>query len=576
MKSIFFHVVILLVFGITGLFLSLFFFNSILHASTLVIPYSLEPFDICEKFPLVWHYFKTAYLVLTFLSWIIIGNSIYSIIFKNISFKEKSKNIKKNKYTLSLTVGNNGEEEITIPEKSLYQNMLITGTTGSGKTSSAMYPFCKQLIEYEALNPEKKLGMLILDVKGNFYKQVLEFSKNAFREDDVILIRLGGNYTYNPIDKPNLKASVLSDRLKTILLLFSPNNSDDYWLDKASQVLAEGIKICRLYNDNYVTFSEIHKLIFSKDYFSEKIADLRKIFQNAKLAEEQCFELLSALDFFENEFKNLDDRVLSIVKSEISRITSMFISDYTVRKTFCPSRKDITFSGFQSCLEQGKIVVLSMNLAEYQNLAKFMAAYLKLDFQSEVLSSLSHLHNIRPSVFLCDEFHEFVTRTDAGFFAQSREARCINIVATQSYSSLVSTLKDSTCMRVLTQNLINKLWFRTDDSFTIEEIQKQLGKEEKEKTSYTVSENAKETNYHYLTNRFHSNSSNLSESFNTYTQNDFVYDTNFFTRELQVFDCLAFLSDGEKIIEPCKLKMTPYFQFNSNEGRFFNEKKFKP
>ena len=226
----------------------------------------------------------------------------------------------------------------------------------------------------------------------------------------------------------------------------------------------------------------------------------------------------------------------------------MFISDYTVRKTFCPSRKDITFSGFQSCLEQGKIVVLSMNLAEYQNLAKFMAAYLKLDFQSEVLSSLSHLHNIRPSVFLCDEFHEFVTRTDAGFFAQSREARCINIVATQSYSSLVSTLKDSTCMRVLTQNLINKLWFRTDDSFTIEEIQKQLGKEEKEKTSYTVSENAKETNYHYLTNRFHSNSSNLSESFNTYTQNDFVYDTNFFTRELQVFDCLAFLSDGEKII----------------------------
>ena len=449
---------------------------------------------------------------------------------------------------------------IFIPEKSLYQNILITGTTGSGKTSSAMYPFCKQLINYESLNSDKKLGMLILDVKGNFYEQTLKFARESYRENDVVLINLSGKEKYNPLDKPNLKASVLADRLKTILLLFSPNNTDDYWLDKAAQVLTEAIKLCRLINNNYVTFTEIHKIIFVPDYFSSKINSIKKDFQNAKFNDEHCFEILSCIDFFENEFKNLDERVASIVKSEISRITSMFVSDYNVKNTFCPSKETITFSGFKSCLEQGKIVVLCMNLAEHQNLARFIAAYLKLDFQSEVLRLLSNSSFIRPSVFLCDEFHEFVTRTDADFFAQSREAKCINIVATQSYSSLVKTLKDTTCMRVLTQNLINKLWFRTDDSFTIEEIQKQLGKEDKERKSHTISENAKETKYHYLTNRFHSNGSNLSESFNTYTQHDFIYDTNFFTRELGTFECLAFLSDGEKILEPNKLKMKPYFQ----------------
>lgn len=566
----------LLFFGVSGFFISLFFFNPILQANELIIPYSLEPFDICAKFPEVWYYLKIAYLILAFLSSMILGNSIYSLIFKNVSFKKKNKEIIDTDNTkLSLIIGDSENSQVSIPEKSLYQNMLITGTTGSGKTSSAMYPFCKQLIEYEALNPNQKLGMLILDVKGNFCEQTLKFAKSAFREDDIILIKLGGKFTYNPLDKPNLKASVLADRLKTILLLFSPNNSDSYWIDKAAQVLTECIKLCRLYQNGYVSFIEIHKLIFSPNYFEEKIQVLRKDFQNAKFNEEQCFELLSALDFFGTEFKDLDQRVLSIIKSEISRITSIFVSDYTVRKTFCPSQTEVTFSGFRSVLEQGKIVVLSMNLAEYQNLAKFMAAYLKLDFQGEVLSSLSSKNNIRPTVFLCDEFHEFVTNTDATFFAQSREAKCINIVATQSYSSLVNTLKDATCVRVLTQNLINKLWFRTDDSFTIEEIQKQLGKEEKEKTSYSISENAKETNYHYLTNRFHSNGSNLSESFNTYTQHDFIYDTNFFTRELPVFNCLAFLSDGEKILEPCKLKMKPYFQLNSNEGRFSNEKNFK-
>mgnify|MGYP006384071481 CR=1 FL=1 len=114
-----------------------------------------------------------------------------------------------------------------------------------------------------------------------------------------------------------------------------------------------------------------------------------------------------------------------------------------------------------------------MDIANYQNLARVLATYLKLDFQTEVLSSIS-FNNSRPCAFICDEYHEFVTSTDADFFAQSREAKCINIVATQSYSSLLNTLKDKTVTDVITQNLINKLWFRTDDIYTIENIQKQL------------------------------------------------------------------------------------------------------
>lgn len=569
MKSFLLHALFLLFAGISSFFFSLFFFRPILDATKLIIPYSLHPFDVCEKFPVFWHYTKIAYLFLSFLSAMILANSIYHLFFHHIT-KKKTPVICPSSNTLFLFIGKkyDSHEPIFLPEKSLYQNILITGTTGSGKTSSAMYPFCKQLMEYQAFNFEKKLGMLILDVKGNFYQQVLQFAENSFRKEDVILIQLGGKVTYNPLDKPNLKPSVLAERLKTILLLFSPSNSDSYWLDKSAQVLTECIKLCRLYNNNYVTFPEIHKLIFSTSYFQEKLQQLKSQFRNHQFNEEQCFDLLSALEFFESEFQSLDSRVLSIIKSEISRITSMFLSDYAVQKIFCPAQSDVTFPGFQSVLQEGKIVVLSMNLAKYQNLSRFIAAYLKLDFQTEVLSSLENHSVTRPTVFLCDEFHEFVTATDTNFFAQSREAKCINIVATQSYSSLLNTLKDATCVRVLTQNLVNKFWFRTDDTFTIEDIQKQLGKEEKEKTSYSISENAKETNYHYLTRRFHSKDSNLSESIQTYTQTDFLYDSHFFTQELPTFSCLTFLSDGKSILPPCKAQMEPYFQFNTNERRF--------
>ena len=103
----------------------------------------------------------------------------------------------------------------------------------AGKTSSAMYPFTRQLISYKANFFNEKLAMLILDVKGNYYKEVLQYANTYNRLEDIILIELGGFYKYNPLDKPNLKPIVLANKLKTILTLFSPNNSESYWLDKA-------------------------------------------------------------------------------------------------------------------------------------------------------------------------------------------------------------------------------------------------------------------------------------------------------------------------------------------------------
>ena len=209
-----------------------------------------------------------------------------------------------------------------------------------------------------------------------------------------------------------------------------------------------------------------------------------------------------------------------------------------------------------------------MNIAEYKNLSKIIAAYLKLDFQTEIMSNLSK-NKTKKTAFICDEYSEYVTKSDSEFFSLSREAKCINIVSTQSYSSLKNTLHDETSTKVIIQNLINKLWFRTDDIITIEEAQKQLGKEEKLKISKSISENAKTTNFNYITNSLNSHDSSLSESYNTYTQNDYIYDTNFFSQKLETFHCLAFLSNGNKILKPCNLKMFPYFY---NMKGDFNEK----
>lgn len=569
-KKFFHRCFFCMVFFLILCFVGFILFKPIYKSNSIVIPYSLHPYDICLTKPDLWKNIKFYFIVFYLISSFICSNSIYSLIFRNCFLNKKSNHksinmdIKQSTThkDLLLFVGKNESDNLVfIPEKSLYQNILITGTIGSGKTSSCMYPFTRQLMSYNQNDTSSKLGMLILDVKGNYYREVARFANACNRLSDLYVIQLGGTIKYNPLDKPNLKPSVLANRLKTILMLFSPNNSDSYWLDKVEQVLTEAIKFCRLYNNGYVTFLELHKLITIPDYYIDKLDIIKDIFHAGKLSKKDCYDALSSVEFFEKEFNSLDSRTSSIIKSEITRITNCFVSDYDVMNTFCPKKEDINFTGFKDLVDNGKIVVLNMSIAEYRNLSKIIATYLKLDFQTEVMSRLSSSssNDFRSVAFICDEFHEYCSITDADFFAQSREAKCINIVATQSYSSLLNAISNQYAVKVIIQNLINKFWFRTDDIGTIDDIQKQIGKEDKVRISKSISENAKETHYSYFTNSLNSKASNVSESINEYSQSDFIYDTNFFTQGLETFSCLSFLSDGYKILKPMKLRLIPYF-----------------
>lgn len=547
----------ILIFSIINVFL----FFSIYLSNNINIFFAVHPFNICYKYPNGWKLIKNSYIIISFFYYLILANVLYSNLFR----KNPKSSSQKNVFTLdpyfNLKIGlDSSNNNVFLPLKGLFQNILITGTIGTGKTSSAMYPFTEQLISFKSNDDTEKISMLILDVKGNYHSQVKKYCNKYKRNSDLITIDLKNEIKYNPLDKPDLKPIVLANRLKTILTLFSQNNGESFWLDKVEQILTECIKLCRLYNDNYVSFLEIHNLITLPNYYSEKINILRNNFISGKFSKLDCYNLLSSLNFFEKEYSKLDDRTLAILKSEITRITGPFISDIDILNTFSPNKDEITFKGFKEVLNSGKIVVLNMNISEYKNLSKIIAAYLKLDFQTEVMINLANNENNRISAFISDEYHEYVTSTDADFFAQSREAKCINIIATQSYTSLLNTLNNKYTVTAITQNLVNKIWYRTDDIYTIEDAQKQIGKEEKIKYSKSISENSKETNFNYITHKFSSFDSNLSESINTYSQFDFIYDTNFFTQSLECFTSIAFLSTGSIILPPQKLSMIPYFK----------------
>ena len=56
---------------------------------------------------------------------------------------------------------------LVIPEKGLYTGVLIVGSVGTVKTTACMYPFAQQLLSWQADDPSRRAGALVLEVKGD-------------------------------------------------------------------------------------------------------------------------------------------------------------------------------------------------------------------------------------------------------------------------------------------------------------------------------------------------------------------------------------------------------------------------
>lgn len=590
----------LYIFGVILIYyiLSLFILRDVLYGKNIMFPYALNKFYIDIEYPGIWSKIKAYFYIINIVTPLTIiliynlkkyaiwkklyikalkeeenlnffkvetskrelkeNNTVLKRIFKDKNdYEDKKENSKE---VLEILIGFDEEKQpVYLDEKSLFQNILITGSIGTGKTSSGMYNITKQLIAYNSYN-DKKIGMLILDVKGNYYDFVRKEAIKNGRLQDLVCIDISGDTYYNPIDKTELSSDIIAGRLKEILLLFSKNNTESFWIDKAGMLLSEVIKFIRLYNENYVTFYEIHKIINDIDYYLKMKKNIKSKLIKNEYSEEDIFNINSSVDYIEKEFLKLDERTKGIIIAEISRITGIFVLNYDINRTFCPEKNKINFKGFRDVIDNGKIVVLKMNISKYGDISRIIASYLKMDFQREVLMQVTRKNkeDIRKTAFISDEYQEYITKNDAEFYAQSRETMCINVVATQSYSSLYNTLKDEFATDVIIQSLVNKIWYRQDDIRTIEKAQKVIGKEEKEKVSQTMSESSKEANYNYILKKFVTQNSNLSESINKYKVLEEKFDMKEFSYNLKVFEAIALISYKNKN-SVLKIKMLPYF-----------------
>jgi len=193
---------------------------------------------------------------------------------------------------------------------------------------------------------------------------------------------------------------------------------------------------------------------------------------------------------------------------------------------------------------------------------------MKLDFQRSVLSRIPEIEAqperyFRQVLFLCDEYQHFATvgesepTGDEKFFSLSRQPKCIPIVATQSFSSLKSTLPGET-WRTLVQTFRTKVFLTLSDDFSAKAASGLCGREERLKAGYNFSESGHDAHISLLTGKAVSPRANLTASKTYSLRSDDRFDMKTFT-ELKNAQAIVLAYDGFNPHPPTLCYLKPYY-----------------
>jgi hypothetical protein len=152
---------------------------------------------------------------------------------------------------------------LTISQRGLFTGIAIVGAVGTGKTSCCMYPFVEQLVAYKAQDGDKKIGGLILEVKGDFCHQVKEILTRHGRAEDYIEISLDSEYRYNPLHN-DLDAYALAYSIASLLNNLFGKGKEPFW-QQAYTNLVKFIILLHKITYDYVTLFDVYQCAISPD-----------------------------------------------------------------------------------------------------------------------------------------------------------------------------------------------------------------------------------------------------------------------------------------------------------------------
>ncbi|HKW35196.1 MAG TPA: TraM recognition domain-containing protein [Candidatus Acidoferrum sp.] len=526
---------------------------------------------------------------------------------------------------------------LTIPERGLFTGIAVFGAVGSGKTSACLYPYAEQILAYQAGSLEKRIGGLVLEVKGDFCQKVHDILKRYGRERDYVEISLESTYRYNPLHS-GLDAYALAYSIASLINNLFGRGKEPFWQQAYTNLVKFIILLHKVAYD-YVTLFDVYECTISPELLERKIhdAELRlegryfllippedyrarlkdlkpfgfaydeslgmfraketpglRSFVKRSALECECvsesrineidadrYEKLQAVKrWFYNDWIRIEPKLRTSIVEGISVFLSLFDDNPAVKRAFCPPpecydpvanadfRYGVPLPSFSWLIETGAVCALNFPVGMNPGLAKALGVMMKLDFQRAVLNRIPEIEShpeqyFRQVLFLCDEYHHFATvgesepTGDEKFFSLSRQPKCIPIVATQSLSSLKSTLPGET-WRTLLQTFRTRVFLSLSDDFSAKTASSLCGREDRLKASCNFSESGHDAHISLLTGKAVSQRANLTASKTYSPHSDYRFDMKTFT-ELKNAQSIVIAYDGLNPLPPIFCYLKPYY-----------------
>ncbi len=441
----------------------------------------------------------------------------------------------------------NAEEWVKIPGRGVNGGIFISGSIGSGKTQGTILRYLRQLLA----EPKGAPSILAIDPKGTFLKDAEKMIARMGLSDRVVKISLGGNVSFNPayMEDPlkDSKFVGLAEMVRAAAVNFMGKSSDSpFWDVSSSHLIRNTIAYCAAQH-GYFTLLDLYRTIVraSKCNLAD---DLRAKLAETTYTEEEAFNIGCAIEYFENEFSQLEDRVRTGIVATSTAFVNQF-QEFAANRVFCPKEEHVTVRSMEEFVHEGKILLFDV---QQPGIARSMGTFVKLHFEQAVLNLVSELKEKDmpfTTALIIDEYQDVVTCGGGGtigddtFMAKARESKPAVIVATQSLSSLMNTIGSQRPALELVQNFRTRIACHSSDIETIKLFQELAGKEDVEIETHSFSETAQAAKLNLLAGGFDSTSSSLNEAVSRNKRREDLVTGKEFSR-LRTFEAFAQVFDG--------------------------------
>ena len=166
---------------------------------------------------------------------------------------------------------------LTIPERGLYTGVAIFGAVGSGKTSACMNPFARQLLGWQAANPQMRAAALVLEVKGDFCYDIRQILVEAGREKDYIELGMEGRWQWNPLSAWWLDSYSLAYTVSSLLNQLFGKGKEPFWQQAYTNLVRWIIELYRVFPERWVTLQQVYRCAIDPELFAAKIEEAEKL-----------------------------------------------------------------------------------------------------------------------------------------------------------------------------------------------------------------------------------------------------------------------------------------------------------